>query len=485
VNFTEKKAKYIFLASVLLYIIINAVLMAHEFFWLNVLPIAIFFAFLGFFSLDIYLFVIVALVPLSVPMSYFIHGLSVDLFLPTEPLIAGAMLLFILKFLKEGTFDKKIIFHPVTIAILLNITWIIITTLTSSMPVVSIKFLIARCWFVIAFYFIASQLFSNYKNYYKYIWCYTLAVIPVIGFFIYRLSHEGLTNQKAANWVVYPFYNDHTAYGAALAMILPLLIGIFFIKRKANNSSKFFYGLMITIYIAALILSYTRAAWLSLFIASIFFLAMLFKVQLKMVFIGLVLLIGVFFAYQTEIFMSLEKNKQDSSGTFTKHLKSMTNIRTDASNLERLNRWNSAFKMFHEHPIVGFGPGTYAFQYAPYQLSKDKTIISTNAGNGGNAHSEYIGPLAESGILGFATFLAIVLTTLYTAWKVYYNSKRRKIRLLALCLFLSLLTYYLHGCMNDFLDTDKLSALFWGFTAMVVTLDVYYLKEEKTAAKVQ
>ena len=32
---------------------------------------------------------------------------------------------------------------------------------------------------------------------------------------------------------------------------------------------------------------------------------------------------------------------------------------------------------------------------------KDLTIISTNFGDGGNAHSEYLSPLAEQGFLDF------------------------------------------------------------------------------------
>jgi hypothetical protein len=50
---------------------------------------------------------------------------------------------------------------------------------------------------------------------------------------------------------------------------------------------------------------------------------------------------------------------------------------------------------------------------------------------------------------------------------------------MALTLIIALLTYYIHGLMNNFLDTDKLSALFWGFTAMIVALDVYHNKEVK------
>jgi putative inorganic carbon (hco3(-)) transporter len=40
--------------------------------------------------------------------------------------------------------------------------------------------------------------------------------------------------------------------------------------------------------------------------------------------------------------------------------------------------------------------------------------------------------------------------------------------------FLGLLTYFIHGLMNNFLDTDKASIPFWGFAAMLVAADLWY-----------
>ena len=122
--------------------------------------------------------------------------------------------------------------------------------------------------------------------------------------------------------------------------------------------------------------------------------------------------------------------------------------------------------------IFGFGPGTYAFEYAPYQRSKDKTIISTNSGDGGNAHSEYLGPLSEQGVLGSLLMIAIVISVIITGVRVYKSSLSMESRMIGLSVFLGLITYYLHGILNNFLDTDKASALFWGFSVILLVLDV-------------
>lgn len=419
------------------------------------------------------------MVPLSIPLRFITTGLPFDLYLPTEPLIAGATLVFILKLLYDRKFDTKVLNHPISFAIYFYLTWILITSITSTMPLVSFKFLISRIWFIVTFYFIATQVFEKYRNMLTYVWCYALTMVIVIGYFLVRLYNEGLTNEKAFNWVVQPFYNDHTDYGAALAMIFPALIGIYFIRNNVDKSRRALYFIIIVIFLIGIVFSYTRAAWISLIIAFGFLIALKLKFRMQVILLLIAIAAGTFFYFQTDIELALDRNKQDSSGSLTKHIQSASNIKTDASNLERLNRWNSAFRMFKEKPIFGFGPGTYTFKYAPFQVAKDKTIISTNAGTLGNAHSEYIGPLAEQGVLGLFAFLFIILSTLFTASRIYFTAKKRKTRLLALTLVIALVTYYTHGFLNDFLDSDKLSALFWGFTAMVASLDVYHTKVKK------
>ncbi|MFM7770449.1 MAG: O-antigen ligase family protein, partial [Bacteroidota bacterium] len=147
------------------------------------------------------------------------------------------------------------------------------------------------------------------------------------------------------------------------------------------------------------------------------------------------------------------------------------------SNLERLNRWNCAINLFQERPITGWGPGTYQFVYAPFQRAKDRTIISTNNGDGGNAHSEYLGPLAEQGILGSVLFVSILLFMLHMGFKLYYRANNRDNKIIIAMVFLGLFTYFVHGTLNNYLDTDKASVPFWAFFAVLVAMDLYHEKE--------
>jgi O-antigen ligase len=279
--------------------------------------------------------------------------------------------------------------------------------------------------------------------------------------------------------VMKPFYNDHTAYGAIIALFLPVFTGFAF-SREFKRSYRLFSFIVLAILVTGIIFSYSRAAWIS--VAASLGVYLIIRLRIKFYWILTIVAVGValFFMFRYQFLDKLEKNKQDSSTDFVEHVQSISNISSDASNLERINRWAAAIRLFEERPVFGWGPGTYQFVYAPYQRAKEKTIISTNYGDMGNAHSEYIGPLSESGVLGMVTFLGIVVTVIMTAMRVYRKAERKEARLLSLLMMLGLVSYFVHGIMNNFLDTDKASVPFWAFIAIIVALDLYHTtnKEE-------
>lgn len=414
--------------------------------------------------------------PVSVNLESLEMG-GLGLFLPTEPLLIGVLLLFFMKLLTDSSIDKRIFTHPVSWAIYAYFIWIFFTSFTSAQPLVSFKYLISRAWFVVSFYFIAAHLFKNYKNLDRYFWLYMFPLFFVMLYTMTRHAMEGFEHDPA-HWVMTPFFNDHTSYGAALAFTLPMFIGML-LTDKIKTTSKLLLIPMLAIFATALVLSYTRAAWVSLIAAGAVGAFMYFRIKLSTLIIATVLG-AVFLVFSLEqLLMDLERNKQDSSDSLSEHVESISNISSDASNLERLNRWNAALRMFEERPLVGFGPGTYAFEYAPYQSAADRTIITTDSGDAGNAHSEYLGPLAEMGLLGPLLYLLIIIIVTVTAFRVVYALPNGHLKMIAITAYLGLFTYYVHGVLNNFLDTDKISCLFWGFTAMIVALDLFHLPKKQ------
>ena len=470
-----KKAKigWLYLIAALFVAIAMYLLVNKNNYLFFAVPVVLGILLLYIFSLDKVMMLISFLVPLSVVLEEF-EQLAVSL--PAEPLLAGVLILFVAKLLYDGKYDRNIARHPVSIVIYCMFIWMIVTTITSEMPVVSIKFVVSRLWFILPSFFFCALMFKKPKNIDWFIWLYIASLCIVVVYTTINHAKYGFDNDSA-HWVMSPFYNDHTAYGAALSIYLIYAITYALLPGIKLSRRIIIIG-VVAVLSLAMILSSCRAAWVSLAAALAVLICVLLKIKFRWILSTVVILLGLFLAFQHQIIDALEHNSQDASGDIVENIQSITNISTDASNLERINRWQSAFRLFSERPVFGWGPGTYQFVYAPYQMSKEKTIISTNAGDGGNAHSEYIGPLAEQGFMGTLLMLALVITVVYTGMKAYHRAKNKKAKMLALGATLAFFGYFVHGFLNNFLDTDKLALPVWSCAALIVVIDLYYSKQE-------
>jgi putative inorganic carbon (HCO3(-)) transporter len=448
----------------------NAIAMTKDIYVLSALPLALMVAWTAFYRADWLLMLIAFATPLSLSLESLDIG-GIGFFFPTEPLMFGLMVMLIMRILMGGHLSREVVTHPVTLALLCYLGWICVTTLTSELPLVSAKQLIMRFWFATVSYYLMVVLFRRYDHIKRFIGLYLGGfLIIMVGTIIHHSMFQ--FSEEAAHWVMNPFYKDHTSYGAAIALLIPPVIGLLM-----GRHGPWFKTLLISSLVVlciALVLSYTRAAWLSLIVACAMMVALLVRIRFHTILaLFIALCIGAFY-YQADIAYSLEDNRKESSDDLQEHVQSMTNISSDASNLERINRWYCAFRLFEARPLTGWGPGTYQFVYAPFQMERERTIITTRFGDGGNAHSEYLGPLAESGLPGLVSVLIIVFVSLYTAMRLIPRLSDFSMRMLASSLLLGLVTYYTHGALNNFLDTDKIGVLFWGFTAAIVAMDLYH-----------
>jgi len=416
------------------------------------------------------------LTPFAVNMAL-IPGM--ELSMPVEPMMILFSGIFLFRVLLTRSYDLRLLRHPVTLLLLASLTWMLFTSITSEMPWVSIKYTLARLWFVVPFFFAASQFFQSHQRIRQFFWAYAIG-LGVVILIATSKTLGNFSDLQTLHRVMRPFYNDHTAYGCVIALMLPAAF-YFIFSRGQRGWLRVLTFLLFAGLCIGLFFSYCRAAWISVIGAIGVYFLIRMGMKVKWMVLLFALGVGVFFVYQSDVLYKLGKNHQDSSYTLADQVKSISNISTDASNLERLNRWASALRMWKESPVLGCGPGTYQFLYAGYQRSYQLSTISTNAGDLGNAHSEYIGPMTEQGVPGVALVALLFLATFATGVRIYRTAEDPYTARMALAFTLALLTYYIHGVFNNFLDTDKLSVPFWGFTAVIVALDVY--SEKKTTEK--
>ena len=411
------------------------------------------------------------LTPLSFNIEEYVDGFG--LYIPTEPLLFGLMLYLCALQIKAPFLNNKIFSHPIILSWFAILIWMFITAITSSNPLISFKFILSKLWFIIPLLLFGTYFFSESKNRILFLWLFVIGTVISI---IYTIAQHASFNfgEKESHWVMWPFFKDHTIYGAVVALVLPLVLILIFIKKNTPLIQMVLISLLVMV-LMGLYFSYTRAAWLSIFCAFIFGFFVHIKLNKKIIYAILILGICLTYFKWDSIQMELARNKEEhTTEQFGERLQSAANVTTDASNLERINRWSCAIDMFKERPIFGYGPGTFSFEYARFQQAKNLTIISTNFGDMGNAHSEYLSALSEMGFIGLFLFALFVLVLFSTSIRLYhyYSWKERAQKVLVMGIITALASYFIHAFLNNFLDTDKAAVPVFALCSFIVVLDV-------------
>lgn len=407
--------------------------------------------------------VLIFLAPISFSMDL-VGGLSLKM--PLELLTILLATTFLIKSLNGLSLPKVKWRHPIVILISLDVVWTLIAAISSQLVEVSFKRSLLKGLFVIGYFFLFSKLIKTDKGRLFRLFGLGL-IIPII---LIAVHHAGYGfSQNTSFSISRPFFDDHTQYGAIAAFVIPyFLINI----RKENKQANWLNVAVLSFLFLAVITSYSRGAWISLLGALGFYL--LLKLRVK--FSSLLIVVGAGFILLTlnfnTIYDGLRKNEVKYADDVSQHLTSVTNLQNDASNLERINRWVCAYRMFESKPIFGYGPGTYQFFYDLYQTPEYMTRISTHKGDKGNAHSEFFNALSEQGLIGSVIYLLIMIYSLFLGMKVYYRQSDASVRKVCLAALLGLITFYIHGLFNTFSDIAEMMVLVYGSLAILLTFDL-------------
>jgi len=413
-------------------------------------------------------------IPLSFEMNL---GSLGDIIFPSELIAIVVAGFVILTALYYKTLWRTPSFHPASWSLLVLWLAIALAALSSNMPIVSLKSLIIFTLYLFAFYiqwFLSPEDRSGKIQ--QAIQYYFAGLLIVCLLATGKHAAEGFARTQSM-YVAFPFFSDHTIYGACLAFLIPM---IYYWFKTSSGLFKIFYALAFALFIIAVFGTYSRAVWMSLITVLLVYYLLKIRVDIKKVIGGLVFLLLLFLVFQEPVIEYLSENRSDSKSRraeVSDQLKSVTNISTDVSNLERINRWKSALSMFNDKPLTGHGPGTYQFNFISFQRAADKTRISVNyasdhfaQGKGGTAHSQYLLYASESGVFALLAFVACILFTVNEAFNLYYQTTDEKKKLYIKALLGGYITFVFHSFFNNFLDIDKSASLFLVFNAGIILL---------------
>jgi O-antigen ligase len=404
---------------------------------------------------------------------------TINISIPTEPLIILLFIGVLLKLLTTKNLKRPELTVILSILILTDFAWLSVTAIFSSMPIISAKYVLMKSWYVVVFYFLLAHYFKNESVAKKFLWCFIVSVVILACYTLFNQAQGGFSRSYAYT-AMRPFLPDHGMYAACISFIVPVLF-VFAIHGKWLNYSvplRILSAGLCLFMIVAVALSFTRASWLSLVAALGIYILFRIGFKFKYAVLVAIIVVGAVLSNMDNLLTDLSRNKKESDDNIENHLQSVSNVTSDPSNMERLNRWSSAFRMWEDKPMMGWGPGTYTFQYGQFQLPHEMTIISTNAGTLGGIHSEYLRPLAESGIPGAATFVAIVVWVFSLGFK-HQRVLQGSMKYLSMAVFLGLVTYFTHAVLNNYIEFDKIAVPLYSFMAVLTAIEIRHRNVKK------
>ena len=396
-------------------------------------------------------------IPFSVQLEF--GPLSMDL--PDEPLMILLSMIFIFEWVagKVTRFDAKGFDFRFWLFIL--ICWWVITTLNSSFPFRSGKFLLAKLWYLGAFVYMASQVLTDMRHIRILFWTFLISFTGVVLFVTFRHAAEGFS-YGSSHGISYPFFANGVIYGATLALFLPFI----WLARSWYPHRPL---LQIILWICAflflfnIVMSYKRAAWLAT--ASLPFISLLLhrKWFRPVVYASLAtVFLLILYLVRDNAFYQFEPNYQQTvwhEDDLGGHLEATVSGK-ELSGVERFYRWVAAKNMIAENPYLGFGPSTFNQVYKQYTDDAFRTYVSDNPEQS-TTHNYFLMTFSEQGIFGGLLFIGLCVYMMVKATKLYHTVQHRDQRVLVKMALLSLCTIVLHSILNELIEVDKVGAMFW------------------------
>jgi O-antigen ligase len=255
----------------------------------------------------------------------------------------------------------------------------------------------------------------------------TNALIGIYQYFGGSGALHLLISPTADNFRAFGTFGQPNPFGGFMGLIAPLAItaalgcGWHIWRewravgrlRTAAMLGLIYYAVSACIISAALIMSWSRGAWLGFGVSlAVIALALPRKAVVSLALAGAALLaLGGLYASGR-----LPASIAARLSTITEDIFSVRDVRGVDINpenyavIERLAHWQAAVDMATAHPWLGVGLGGYEIAYAEYRLINWKFPL-------GHAHNYYLNVLAETGIIGLAAYVVFVTSLVWSSWR--------------------------------------------------------------------
>lgn len=389
--------------------------------------------------------------------------------LPDEPLmLLGALTATIYLLHQRQNISIKRL-HPLVIIIGLQFLWTIATVVTSTDQILSIKYALAKTWYLFAFVALPTVLFRDEKILKRSFIFLLCSMMVAMATALIRHASYGFHFSKV-NDALEPFFRNHVNYSALLVFMAPILVAI--IKLHSPGKIRKFLGFVLIVTFAAVYFSYARGAWMALLAGMIaYWLVRKRLLVFSFLFFMAITLASIFFLKSNDRYLNFSNDFKSTiyHKSFGEHLVATYQLK-DLSNAERLYRWVAGVRMVEDNWQTGFGPSTFFYQYKGYTLPAFKTYVSDNREQS-TVHNYFLLMLIEQGVIGCALFVLLIAALLWYCQKIYFRTKDKFWQTTIAAVASVLIMQCVINFLSDMIETDKVGSIFYLCVAVIIVAD--------------
>ena len=419
-------------------------------------------------------FLLIASLPLSTEVQV-TQSLGTDL--PDEFIMIGLTGLLLMMIAYRATIlNRSVLSHPLVFLLTLHLVWVAVSCVFSVDPILSIKYLLAKLWYVAPFVF-CTLVFIRKKTI---AWMVLLLVVPMFFVVLQALVRHAWVgfSFESVSKTVTPFFRNHVNYSAMLVCMVPM---VWALHKHFSNNWKPWLKLVGIVFLAGILFSYSRGAWLALVIGGLLFYAIKNKTIEWIFLVSSIVLVAGFclLGYKNKyIDYRPDFNKTIFHTDFAEHLSATYHLR-DLSTAERFYRWIAAIRLSDDHLLTGVGPNNFYNSYKPYTVSAYKTWVSNNNDHS-TVHNYFLLLLCEQGLPGMLIFITLLFGGFYYTQKIYHRSKDPLYKTVTITIGAILGMITTVNFLSDLIETDKIGSLFFLSIGVLVWIDIQPVESKQT-----
>lgn len=360
--------------------------------------------------------------------------------------------------------------HNITLILALQYIWLIIAVIFSEMLFPSIKYLLARTWFLNAFLIIPLFFFKEKKDFIR---AFKVFFIPLFTVFLFVFVRHGFMNFgfKESNIATFPFFYNHVDHSTIISMAFPMFL-IAYQLVKGNKKLRIILLLCTLFLIPAVFVAQARAAILAVIFALCIWFAYsrnIGKWIMPMFYAFVITIVTLVISNENYVGLRPDFKHTYTQTSFSNLLKATVSGK-DMSSMERLYRWVASARMSQERPLLGVGPNNWNEFYKEHAITEFKTYVSRNPERS-TTHNYFIFMLVEQGWPALILYGIFVWMTINYGQKLYKNIQDPFYKKAVLGLSMMFGAGFVNNFFSELLETHKIGALFFMSVSLMMIIE--------------